>query len=44
VGAVTLALLFGFFSLIYGVSRIVMGVHLRQAGHTLHSVLEKDPV
>ena len=44
VGAVTLALLFGFFSLIYGVSQIVMGVHLRQAGHTLHSVLEKDPV
>jgi uncharacterized membrane protein HdeD (DUF308 family) len=44
VGAVTLALLFGFFSLIYGVSQIVMGVHLRQARHTLHSVLKKDPV
>jgi uncharacterized membrane protein HdeD (DUF308 family) len=44
VGAVTLALLFGFFSLIYGISQIVMGVHVRQAGQTLHSVLEKDPV
>jgi uncharacterized membrane protein HdeD (DUF308 family) len=44
VGAVTLALLFGFFSLVYGISQIAMGVHVRQAGHTLHSVLEKDPV
>jgi uncharacterized membrane protein HdeD (DUF308 family) len=44
VGAVTLALLFGFFSLIYGVSQIVMGVHVRHAGHTLDSVMEKDPV
>jgi uncharacterized membrane protein HdeD (DUF308 family) len=44
VGAVTLALLFGFFSLVYGISQIVMGVHVRQAGHTLHSVMEKDPV
>jgi uncharacterized membrane protein HdeD (DUF308 family) len=43
-GAVTLALLFGLFALIYGVSQIVMGVHVRQAGQTLHSVMEKDPV
>jgi uncharacterized membrane protein HdeD (DUF308 family) len=40
VGAVTLALLFGLFSLIYGVSQIVMGVELRRTGGTLHSVLE----
>ncbi len=29
-GAITLALLFGLFSLIYGISRITLGVHLRQ--------------
>ena len=39
VGAVTLALLFGLFSLIYGVSQIVSGVQLRRTGKTLHSVL-----
>ena len=39
VGAVTLALLFGLFGLIYGVSQIVSGVQLRRAGKTLHSVL-----
>jgi uncharacterized membrane protein HdeD (DUF308 family) len=33
-GAVTLALLFGLFSLTYGVSQIAMGTHLRQAGRT----------
>src|SRR5215510_7808917 len=37
VGAVTLALLF---SLIYGVSEIVIGVQLRQTGKTLRSVLQ----
>src|SRR5882724_8651234 len=31
VGAVTLALLFGLFTMIYGVSQIVQGVQLRQA-------------
>jgi uncharacterized membrane protein HdeD (DUF308 family) len=30
VGAITLALLFGLFSLIYGISRITLGVHLRE--------------
>ena len=40
VGAVTLALLFGLFSLIYGVSEIVMGVELRRTGHTVGEVLE----
>jgi uncharacterized membrane protein HdeD (DUF308 family) len=40
IGAVTLALLFGLFSLIYGSSQIVMGTQLRRTGQTLHSVLE----
>jgi uncharacterized membrane protein HdeD (DUF308 family) len=35
VGAVTLALLFGLFSLIYGISQITMGVEMRQTGHTM---------
>jgi uncharacterized membrane protein HdeD (DUF308 family) len=39
-GAVTLALLFGLFSLIYGISQIVAGAELRRTGNTLHSVLE----
>jgi uncharacterized membrane protein HdeD (DUF308 family) len=40
VGAVTLALLFGLFSMIYGVSEIVAGVQMRRTGKTLHSVLQ----
>jgi uncharacterized membrane protein HdeD (DUF308 family) len=40
IGAVTLALLFGLFSLIYGVSEIVAGVQMRRTGQTLHSVLQ----
>jgi uncharacterized membrane protein HdeD (DUF308 family) len=40
VGAVTLALLFGLFALIYGVSQITMGVELRRTGKTLTSVKE----
>jgi uncharacterized membrane protein HdeD (DUF308 family) len=40
VGAVTLALLYGLFSLTYGTSRIVMGIQARQIGRTLHSVTE----
>ena len=39
IGAVTLALLFGLFSLIYGISQIVAGAELRRTGQTLHSVL-----
>ena len=39
IGALTLALLFGLYSLIYGVSEIVLGVQLRRTGTTLHSVL-----
>lgn len=38
-GAVTLALLFGFFSLMYGGSQLVSGVQLRRTGKTLHAVL-----
>src|SRR5215470_11598067 len=41
VGAVTLALLFGLFSLIYGVSQITMGVQLRRSGQTLDKVLDR---
>jgi uncharacterized membrane protein HdeD (DUF308 family) len=40
VGAVTMALLFGMFSLIYGVSLIVIGVQARRTGQTPPSVLE----
>jgi len=40
VGAVTLALLFGLFSIIYGVSQITMGVEVRRTGKTLHSVMK----
>ena len=39
VGAVTLALLFGLYSLIFGVSEIVMGVQARNTSHTLHSIM-----
>jgi hypothetical protein len=34
------ALLFGLFSLIYGISQITLGIQLCQTGKTLHSVLE----
>ena len=40
IGAVTLALLFGLFSLIYGISQIVLGTEVRRTGKTLHSILE----
>jgi uncharacterized membrane protein HdeD (DUF308 family) len=40
IGAVTLALLFGLFSMIYGVSEIAAGVQMRRTGKTLHSVLQ----
>ena len=39
IGAVTLALLFGLFSMIYGVSQIVLGIQLHTTGRTLRSVL-----
>jgi uncharacterized membrane protein HdeD (DUF308 family) len=37
-GAVTLALLFGLFSLIYGFAQVNAGIHVRQIGKGLHSV------
>jgi len=40
VGAVTLALLFGLFSLVYGVSQITTGVELRRTGQTADKVLD----
>ena len=40
VGAVTLALLFGLFSLIYGVSQITTGVELRRSAQTVDKVLD----
>jgi uncharacterized membrane protein HdeD (DUF308 family) len=41
IGAVTLALLFGLFSIIYGVSQLVTGVELRRTGHTADKILER---
>ena len=41
IGAVTLALLFGLFSLILGVTLITRGVEIRRTGKSLHSVLPK---
>ena len=38
IGAVTLALLFGLFSLIAGIWMLVQGTELRRTGKTLHSV------
>ena len=40
VGALTLALLYGLFSLTYGTSWIVMGIQARQTGQALHSVMK----
>ena len=39
VGALTLALLFGMFALIYGVSQISLGIQLRGAGNAIRSAL-----
>jgi len=41
IGAVTLALLFGLFSMVYGVSEIVVGVQMRRTGQTLQAVLHE---
>jgi uncharacterized membrane protein HdeD (DUF308 family) len=37
VGAVTLALLFGFYALIYGVSQISLGIQVRHLGSSTES-------
>ena len=46
-GAVTLALLFGLFNLIFGIWMLAQGIELRRTGKTLQSVtpakLEKNP-
>jgi uncharacterized membrane protein HdeD (DUF308 family) len=39
IGALTLALLFGLYGLIYGASEIVLGVQMRQTGRIVHPVL-----
>jgi uncharacterized membrane protein HdeD (DUF308 family) len=39
VGAVTLALLFGLYSMVYGISLTVLGIQGRSAGKTLDSVM-----
>ena len=41
IGAVTLALLFGLFSLIYGFSQITLGIDARHTGQTLHSIVDQ---
>jgi uncharacterized membrane protein HdeD (DUF308 family) len=43
IGAVTLALLFGLFSLITGIWMLVQGIELRRTGKTLHSVMPAQP-
>jgi uncharacterized membrane protein HdeD (DUF308 family) len=43
IGAVTLALLFGLFSLIYGAWTLAQGIELRRTGKTLHSVMPAQP-
>jgi uncharacterized membrane protein HdeD (DUF308 family) len=43
IGAVTVALLFGLFSLIAGIWMLVQGIELRRAGKTLHSVRPGTP-
>jgi hypothetical protein len=40
VGAITLALLYGLFSLTYGTSQIVMGIQARRTGQTLPSAMK----
>jgi uncharacterized membrane protein HdeD (DUF308 family) len=42
-GAVTLALLFGLFNLIYGISMLVHGIELRRTGRSLQSVMPEKP-
>ena len=42
-GTVTLALLFGIFAIVYGVSHIATGTRLRRTGHVLRSVLHDAP-
>jgi uncharacterized membrane protein HdeD (DUF308 family) len=43
IGAVTLALLFGLFSLIYGIWALAQGIELRRTGKAVHSVRPQKP-
>ncbi len=43
IGAITLALLFGLFNLIFGIWMLVQGIELRRTGKTLHSVRPGKP-
>ncbi len=43
IGAVTLALLFGLFNLIYGISMLVHRIELRRTGRSLQSVMPEKP-
>lgn len=42
-GAVSLALLFGFFNLIYGISAVAQGFDLRRSGRSLESLVGEPP-
>ncbi len=39
VGAITLALLFGLFNLVYGTRALVQGIELRRTGNAVHSAV-----
>ena len=41
IGAITLALLFGLYNLVYGARTLVQGIELRRTRKTLHSVLRE---
>ena len=41
-GAVTLALLFGLFNLIYGIWALVQGIDLRRAHRTVRSLVDES--
>jgi uncharacterized membrane protein HdeD (DUF308 family) len=43
IGAVTLALLFGLFNLIFGIWMLVQGTELRRTAKTLHPVKPAQP-
>jgi uncharacterized membrane protein HdeD (DUF308 family) len=43
IGAITLALLFGLFNLIFGIWMLTQGTELRRTGNTLHSVTPGKP-
>jgi uncharacterized membrane protein HdeD (DUF308 family) len=43
IGAVTLALLFGLFNLVYGVWALADGIDLRRTRRTVHSLVDEQP-